>query len=94
MPRLKKGKVRWMPMLPGKSRGSRTDWIVFEHTQRLMRSRSLHCAVVARHGHRDEAHHDGARLCCSDGVVSAVLRILELRGSIRGRRKGRPIALG
>jgi hypothetical protein len=31
--------------------GLRTDWVVFEHAQRLMRSRPLHCAVVARHGH-------------------------------------------
>jgi len=42
----------------------RTNWIVFEHAQRLMRSRPLHRAVVARHGHRDEAHHDGTRLRC------------------------------
>jgi hypothetical protein len=39
--------------------GVRTNRVVFEHAQRLMRSRPLHCAIVARHGHRDEAHHDG-----------------------------------
>jgi hypothetical protein len=37
----------------------RTNWVVFEHAQRLMRSWPLHCSVVARHGHRYEAHHDG-----------------------------------
>jgi hypothetical protein len=37
----------------------RTNWVVFEHAQRLVSSRPLHCSVVARHGHRYEAHHDG-----------------------------------
>ena len=47
-----------------KERWCRTDGIVFEHAQRLMRTWSLHCPVVARHGHRDKAHHNGAGLCC------------------------------
>lgn len=42
----------------------RTDRIVLEHAQRLMRARPLHCAVVAGHGHGDEAHHNGTGLCC------------------------------
>jgi hypothetical protein len=50
--------------------GGRTDGIVFQHTERLMRTRSLHSSVVAGHGHGNEAHHDGTRLCCS-AIVSA-----------------------
>ena len=51
---------RVLLMMAGKERlGVRTNRVVFEHAQRLMRSRPLHCAVVARHGHRDEAHHNG-----------------------------------
>jgi hypothetical protein len=34
-----------------KKRMRRTNWVVFEHAQRLMRSWPLHCSVVARHGH-------------------------------------------
>jgi hypothetical protein len=48
-------------------RAQRTDRIVLEHAQRLMDSWTLHRAVVARHGHGDQAHHDGAgfRYCVS-----------------------------
>lgn len=37
-----------------------------------MRAWSLHCAVVARHGHRNQAHHNGTGLCCE--VSSAHVR--------------------
>jgi hypothetical protein len=40
--------------------GERTDRIVFHHTQWAMSARSHKRAIVARHGHRDKAHHDGA----------------------------------
>jgi hypothetical protein len=43
----------------GRSEGDRTNWVVLEHAQRLVCSWPLHCAVVARHGHRNEAHHNG-----------------------------------
>jgi hypothetical protein len=42
----------------------RTNRVVFQHAQRLVHARPLHRAVVPRHRHRDEAHHDGAGLCC------------------------------
>ena len=50
--------------MEGKERWGRTDGVVFEHAQRLMRTWSLHRPVVARHGHRNQAHHNGTGLCC------------------------------
>lgn len=35
-----------------------------------MHARSDHCAIVARHGHGDQADGDGARLGCWGGFVS------------------------
>ena len=52
-------KVRCAQVRLGKEWRCCTNWIVFEHTQRLMRSRPLHCSIIARHSHRYEAHHDG-----------------------------------
>ncbi len=60
----------------------RTNRVVFQHAQRLMRARPLHCAVVASHGHRDEAHHDGTRLRCGC-LVSTVLDAAQEEGRIR-----------
>ena len=45
-------------------RGNRTDGIVFKHAQRAVGTGPLERTVVARHGHRDEAHHDGAGFRC------------------------------
>ena len=47
-----------------KERWCRTDRVVFEHAQRLVRTRSLHGPVVACHGHGYQAHHNGTGLCC------------------------------
>ena len=49
----------------------RTNRVVFQHTQRLVHARSLHRAVVPCHGHGDEAHHDGAGLCCAAPLAVA-----------------------
>jgi hypothetical protein len=42
----------------------RTDRIVFEHAQRLVGTWSLHGPIIACHGHRYQAHHNGTGLCC------------------------------
>ncbi len=41
-----------------------TDWIILEHAERSMGSRSRECLVVPRHGHRDETDSNGPRFCC------------------------------
>jgi hypothetical protein len=52
----------------------RTDRIVLHHAQRTMHARSHKGSVVARHGHRDEAHHDGAGFRCEETLLAEVLR--------------------
>jgi hypothetical protein len=65
--------------------GYRTNGIVLEHAKRLMCARSLHGAVVARHGHGDEAHHDRAGLCCVVVLLACACRSLDWHcGSWRG----------
>jgi hypothetical protein len=44
----------------GMEGGRRTDRIVLEHAERAVGARAHEGAVVARHGHRDEADGDGA----------------------------------
>ena len=59
----------------------RTDGVVFEHAQRLMRTRPLHCAIIARHCHRDEAYHNGTRLRCGRILAQSwVLKFYEEGG--------------
>jgi hypothetical protein len=80
----------------------RTNRVVFQHAQRLVHTRPLHRAVVPRHRHRDEAHHDGARLCyyiVSLSLLSLSFHPISLAlsrksnprhpGSALPRRKGR-----
>lgn len=60
------------------TQGNRTNRIVLEHTKRLMGAWSLHGAVVARHGHGDEAHHYRAGLCCVVVLLAHACRYLEV----------------
>jgi hypothetical protein len=48
----------------GEEQEDRTDGIVFEHAERSVRARPHECLVVARHGHRDQAHGNRAGFRC------------------------------
>lgn len=50
-----------------------TDRIVFEHAERLMGAWPLHRAVVPRHGHGYQTHHDGAGFSCRERRVSFIV---------------------
>lgn len=41
-----------------------TNGIVLEHAQRSVLTGAHKGLVIAGHGHGDEAHRDGAGLCC------------------------------
>lgn len=70
-------------LLPMPTGEARTDGVVFEHAQRLVHTRPLHCAVVPSHGHGDEAHHDGARLRCEQSVSAPLYNRIRICASGR-----------
>ena len=70
-------------LLPMPTGEARTNGVVFEHAQRLVHTRPLHCAVVPSHGHGDEAHHDGARLRCEQIVSATLYNRIRIRASGR-----------
>jgi len=59
----------------------RTDRIVLHHAQRPVRARPDQRAVVARHGHGQEAHCDGAGFRCSLRFQSGCYKVMSVRGA-------------
>jgi hypothetical protein len=66
----------------------RTNGVVFHHAEWTVDTRSHQSSVVARHGHRDEAHHDGARLRCERTPSVKLLGAIRvgIAASVRHRR--------
>jgi hypothetical protein len=66
----------------------RTNGVVFHHAERTVDTRSHQSSVVARHRHRDEAHHDGARLRCERTQSAKLLGAVRvgIAASVQRRR--------
>ena len=55
-----------------RAQGNRTNGIVLDHAERAVCSGAHERLVVAGQRHADEAHSDGAGLCCARGALACV----------------------
>lgn len=77
---------------PPKERVLRTDRIVFHHAEGTVSARPHQSSVVARHGHRNEAHHNGAGFRCKH-VLSVKLLVVNQAGTAVPQRHWRIIRM-